>query len=117
MKKISLLLSILLLSSNCLAFDGVSAGASQMEMMSKHQFQMDTFSDKSIKFDDGARFIFVPRKVDEEQEKKLKLFMRSCNDCQEVPIIGGDGGGRSPLPATGASELCKKYPFIKGCKQ
>ena len=87
-----------------------------MEMMSKQQLQMDSFRDKRIKFDDGARFIIVPPKVDEAQEKKLKLFMRSCNDCQEVPIVGGNGGGRNPLPATDVSELCKKYPFLEGCK-
>lgn len=115
MKKIFFLLSILAFSGSCSAFDGASVGTSQMEMLLKQQFQIDSFIDNRVELDNRENVVVFPRRVNKIQENKLKLFMRSCDDCLDVPIVGGGGGGRNPLPVTKVRDLCESYPFLEGC--
>lgn len=68
----------------------------------------------------GYRLIAIPKEADitDDGRKSLELFMNSCADCQEIPLIeGGPIPSVTPPPKNTVSEICKKYPGKYGCPE
>jgi len=79
-----------------------------------------TIDDSQFKLDTQYRILKIPKEenLSAKQRSAFEKLLKSCDDCQEVPQVGG--GPITPItpkPITTATDFCEKYPGKFGCQK